>query len=850
MTTKKQSVLTDEDRAYLASLDDGASIYSWRIVQYIEKRIAEEVAAGRFSEAEARADLEVALELSHALLNQDRYESYAKAVLALRAAERSARGCGRWFYRMACGLLYCGRIEEAKAHAERAVIEEPGYPWGWLELGKLRAHFGDRDGALAAVSEGLKLVPGDAEFLTLRREIQEGADLLAMEFHHIDPDADASLQSGDEAMSGILEKKRSIFCILKDETALGAILDFFDFSDYRPAEPPERLETEGVSEAAGVKLRYRFLMNEAGLSHMTLGWLRRVVKRLPEILESKKLAPEEVEFVLIRQDRIVELQPKAGAGEEDRLLLDFRSTFVDASQGEAPRHDAEPCFSEGSPADEAAVLRRIAALNDEDRYREIIDAIEALPEEARTPKVLGELARACNNLAQPGEDRLFLRAVDILERTAEACRETHEWNFRMGYALFYLDREGEALAYFERALELRPGDEDTMAMIDACRRGVTLPVFRKPFAGRAEEAWSAFAAEEGALLGDIARKRFDEALERAAAALGAVSGDWSLQVGLSAEDPRPELVLSPDGRRTQVPSLLAFAAKMPDVLRAHWRLQLGRPGSRALYAGDTTGAALLPGFETVSVCIEREESGGVSLRFWDEAFAAIEDEKAAQAWFRRLQLVLDHLLGEAAVMRWVRGIGILRRPPDEPGLPLLELPRRFAECFPGAADLTLADIAEERVEYWLKPIEDPEADLYWDVGEGWTSLPALMNGYRDLENGEVERYARQGAAAGFFFFEGFDGVDARERSERAKAFLEDFRCALAAEAGGSHFFCGLGVGLHRFYADVCIWNLHPLMEAAQAFLERHPEIRRAGWHTFRRAAGSVMLREPEETPAA
>ena len=128
--------------------------------------------------------------------------------------------------------------------------------------------------------------------------------------------------------------------------------------------------------------------------------------------------------------------------------------------------------------------------------------------------------------------------------------------------------------------------------------------------------------------------------------------------------------------------------------------------------------------------------------------------------------------------------------------------------------------------------------------------PAWKKIVEMIENGEVERYARQGAAAGFFFFEGFDGVDAQVRSERAKAFLEDFRRALAGEAGGSHFFCGLGVGLHRFYADVCIWNLHPLMDAAQAFLERHPEIRRAGWHTFRRAAGSVMLREPEETPAA
>ena len=62
-----------------------------------------------------------------------------------------------------CALLYCGRLEEALAYAEKGVAVEPDYVWGWLQLGKLRSHFGDTAGALAAVERGLALEPGDYE---------------------------------------------------------------------------------------------------------------------------------------------------------------------------------------------------------------------------------------------------------------------------------------------------------------------------------------------------------------------------------------------------------------------------------------------------------------------------------------------------------------------------------------------------------------------------------------------------------------------------------------------------------------------------------------------------------------
>ena len=63
-------------------------------------------------------------------------------------------------------------------------------------------------------------------------------------------------------------------------------------------------------------------------------------------------------------------------------------------------------------------LDRLEQWNEEDKYQEIIDAIEALPEEALDFTLTSALARAYNNLAidvMPPEDRpLYQRALDLL----------------------------------------------------------------------------------------------------------------------------------------------------------------------------------------------------------------------------------------------------------------------------------------------------------------------------------------------------------------------------------------------------------------------------------------------------
>lgn len=114
------------------------------------------------------------------------------------------------------------------------------------------------------------------------------------------------------------------------------------------------------------------------------------------------------------------------------------------------------------------ILEQCQIWNENDEYAKIIEAIEALPDEERTPETDSELARAYNNLAGLEDRELYEKALELLLPHEDYFQGDHCWNFRTAYAYYYLDQEGPALRYFERALEARPGDKDTEEFIDDC----------------------------------------------------------------------------------------------------------------------------------------------------------------------------------------------------------------------------------------------------------------------------------------------------------------------------------------------------------------------------------------------
>ena len=135
------------------------------------------------------------------------------------------------------------------------------------------------------------------------------------------------------------------------------------------------------------------------------------------------------------------------------------------------------------------ILKQCQKWHEESKQHKIIDALEAIPAEERTPEMDSELARAYNNLADPHKPtckEMLKKALALLKPHEEYFEDDYYWNFRMGYSYFYLDQEGRALRYFEKALEARPDDEDTMQLIDGCKKGISLPQFSECFRDRTE----------------------------------------------------------------------------------------------------------------------------------------------------------------------------------------------------------------------------------------------------------------------------------------------------------------------------------------------------------------------------
>ena len=137
------SLLSAEDIKTLAAFDEGTAGYFGKMVRWLDDFVKNGIEEGRFSEKQARQDLQIALWYAFAYNNLDEYRYYCKTSEWMKDSEKNAAGCATWYYRYSVALMYCGRPDEALEYAERGAKEEPDYPWIWLQVGKLRAHFGD-----------------------------------------------------------------------------------------------------------------------------------------------------------------------------------------------------------------------------------------------------------------------------------------------------------------------------------------------------------------------------------------------------------------------------------------------------------------------------------------------------------------------------------------------------------------------------------------------------------------------------------------------------------------------------------------------------------------------------------
>ena len=474
--------------------------------------------------------------------------------------------------------------------------------------------------------------------------------------------------------------------------------------------------------------------------------------------------------------------------------------------------------------DYSELLDRCEAWHEAEEYEKIVEALETIPEGERTTDIDMELARAYNNLGSSGDiegRRLLKKALRLMEPHESELSDDYSWNFRMGYALIFLEREGEALPHFEKALELHPGDdpkyntrEEIQTLIDSCRECMALPIFEMTFRTRVARAWEEFSKEEAEIRRMMDSDRRDdyseELIRRIQDILEIALDDPTFEFGF--DDGKHDLVLVTQGDKVRLFEYVYFRDHAPESVLKNWKITVGRPPRPdfRLRAFDLDVSC-----DDVDVWVERTEEDRATVRVHcDKVQESIDDED--KIWWM-LFTITDTVIGEVANMRHIDSFEVVDEPSEGQPMKLRDLPKAMEDM-----GIILTNDADSFLQRYTVYKTDPDKDSNgpWrlDIISGSDCCPPIVNDYYSGERRCVDTLHADGAVAGYLAYS-LDIFDGEDRSDKIFDFRDSLEEALIDWAGEDAItVIGGATGLYYGYLDFIAWDIPSILSAAQEFL--------------------------------
>lgn len=502
---------------------------------------------------------------------------------------------------------------------------------------------------------------------------------------------------------------------------------------------------------------------------------------------------------------------------------------------------------------EEMILKKIAQLNEQGDYRGIIGFIKELDDEEQTSAVLCELARACNNLAVVSDpddvDRDLLQcSVEVLERIKNDIPENdHFFNFRFGYALFYLDRVGEALERFKKALIESPDDEDTKEFIEMCRKRLTLPIFEKNFAQRIKDGWARFAEGEAELRRLISEKaESSEITDCCNDLLSETFTEVCFEVGFNGE--KYDLILSPEKDKYMLYLFEAFKKQAPESVTEHWNILLGRQPAHSPEEFALSFNGRDYAFSDVTVKIDRDEKGCTVTGYCEQLAQVLKDNRNEALCV--FDILLDMALGEIVNMRYVDRIDVSDKSIE--GIHLIKLPEEMKKIFGEKEDWDNVESYLDTVSgYEMKPrgfAEDeyptPRLDSFICI----SAVPQFMFDYVNSEYNAINKADNDGVAAGFIFFpvHVFEDDENAKRGEKILDFRDELERYINNKAGESCVFIGGASGIDNCYLDFLAWDIRDVLDAAVEFFAAQDTVPWVFYQSYRADVKVLALMRDED----
>ena len=391
--------------------------------------------------------------------------------------------------------------------------------------------------------------------------------------------------------------------------------------------------------------------------------------------------------------------------------------------------------------------------------------------------------------------------------------------------------------------EVRPGDDDTKEFIERCKKGISLPQFWECFRERTEDWWETFAEMEAELRQmmdeDKDHTRGAELVAQMEETLNLVFDEISFEMGFNGE--KHELILTPEGDKVKLFELVYFQKHAPKEVLEHWNILVGRQplqniGLRTENGWNVSG-------DDVQIWLEEQGENSFAISAYCEKLLPMLRDEEGRAWWM-LTTLTDQVLGEISHMRYIDSFDVLEEPKAEPSFLLSQLPDKLRE-----QGLELSTDPEAYLEsylgYKMEPKQDPDADWRLDVIAGSTNCVPLINGYLNEDNDFMDALHADGAVAGFFCYP-LDTLREEEGSQKIFDFRDKLEEVLTGGDGSEVLtLTGGATGLYCGYVDFIAWDIREALNMAKEFFEG-TDIPWAIFHTFRREAGSVPLKQQDD----
>lgn len=496
------------------------------------------------------------------------------------------------------------------------------------------------------------------------------------------------------------------------------------------------------------------------------------------------------------------------------------------------------------------ILNQCQIWHEKDEHDKIVDALEAIPCNERTKEIDMELARAYNNLGtseRQASRKLLKKALELMLPYYKELGETYSWNFRMGYALYFLEQEGRALQYFEKALELHPGDDpklntkaDIEEFIDSCHKCIMLPFFENSFRERTKKGWEAFTEIEEELRHmmdeDKGNSRSEEIVAKIEEVLNLVFDQISFEIGINCG--KYELILIPEGDKVKLFEIDYFQKYTPKKVLEHWDIIVGRQPSNNIGIRTDDGWHITD--NDVQIWIEEQNENGVTISAYCKKLLSMLQEDANRAWWI-ITTLIDQALGEISHMRYINDLYMLEDPKVEPSINLSKLSEKIIEN-----GIKISNSLEEYIDsyfgYEMEPKEDSGADWRMDIVSGVTNSVPLIKGYFTSNNFAMDELHADGIVAGFFCYP-LDTLVEEGNTQKIFNFRNKIEEFLTLGNREEYLtITGGATGIFYGYVDFIAWDIIETLKIAKEFFEG-TDIPWAIFHTFRREAGTVGIKE-------